>query len=1155
MAGGRKLHYHYPLSGQLQPQGLNSHSGLPSRRWLSATVLVSLLGAHMGNPLQQARAEEARLDRSPQFQQFQRNVQAYETAFDGFATAYQKFSQAITLTLAARSAEFGDKPISTEDKKRLLSVTPYDCPKEAQALFAAVDQLNKAAEPFIGKGKILIPVSGKDMEGKFQSMLDWLNADWSIGESKFKAVVPPFAALDQASMQALYDRLSAANVEVSAQRASMQLALLGAPPARAAESERPASEQPQRETEADRVEAERKARLAATPRVAEPEEAEPAVARDPMAQLKYDLDVLGSHPNRSIRTQADKLVAALRKDDTNQKTVKAAKSFVAKSKKSGAYKRAAGLYSEDTSSLFAVEGKLFGDFSTHPLRSDSRYQEILKSSDLDLKSRLTQMWKIGDHARHQYLDVLYTAFKATDPTEKKAKLEVAEKLLKSEFAFNTQLLERAKELAEQVRTLSAKLKDEKGQPSSAAYTFQAGMHRSWLKTNVKSPPAYSVVAYNVAYLEQHLSALQAVLSAADSGDHALYLQARTTLLKMPKVSEVPGLGVAVSANKPKEFSDAKLAAYKSLTVKLSTQDDGLRGLAALRAFRNIYQNVSDGDAQRFLELALEATATTRAGESRLSIATPLPGHEYSPSALVNAALGLAAIAELDLAIKTNSAQAKDADLDTAKKLLERAKMEFQMAFGNGEILPTYHSNTAVSFAEAGLRAVYPDSKLEAQATYVILNAGDNPISEKVKKKGIEGALAAASVAGERYFTLLSTLTANGIASSSPFEHYTVARDVPKSNGSAEAFELSPSRRTEGLPLNSDLHSGVEPRNYGHRYYGVAYQEYLTQSGIHARGPESLRPIALQFEQLMASSTSETGGLAVVQNFEQQRLEQLRTRLSGSVMIDGKAVPISVLEKIKHPNVGYIVRAREILAVAGEAVNDGKRSSFAIRANIRALENAVESLDEGNLNKIPIPKEVVKPPVRAQVYVPEAAIDINRERSYNQTRVRFTVNYVMDDNKRVDTATLKGNEYTFYWFIYQSLGGRDATGQPVLYLLNPMYSDTTQPRYLGVIYRNVTLEDGKKGDFMIRVARSHLAPSPGNPEWKPMVQLGGKVALKDVLYELKPGTAEPIRDDRLAATMTAFENDNKSLVRLTKSPTTAVVEYGETIPVVAVRKTE
>ncbi|MEW6722609.1 MAG: hypothetical protein AB1324_05080 [Candidatus Micrarchaeota archaeon] len=297
-----------------------------------------------------------------------------------------------------------------------------------------------------------------------------------------------------------------------------------------------------------------------------------------------------------------------------------------------------------------------------------------------------------------------------------------------------------------------------------------------------------------------------------------------------------------------------------------------------------------------------------------------------------------------------------------------------------------------------------------------------------------------------------------------------------------------------------------------------------------------------------------------------RIAELETRLErGRRLTDG--VLISDLANRDDPRGAYVIRAQQGLASARRLrtalAENPARDLFGSRVDprqaIMIAENAIASLRDENIDMIPVP------PVREPnfvAYVAQSDLDVERLGG-EPRRVRFTARQVMvrEDGRettlqqyeRAGTPAHGPQNLTYFWFIYQDLGRTDSSGEPIHYLLNPDYRESGQERYIGQVMRNVTIVDGSRritGDFVVRVRRTGLQPSTG-PEWEPIVERDGTVRASNVLYQVRGGTLEPVRDARLESAMTHGEG-RLHVCRERASAADTVVEYGPTTPVLIIR---
>jgi len=130
------------------------------------------------------------------------------------------------------------------------------------------------------------------------------------------------------------------------------------------------------------------------------------------------------------------------------------------------------------------------------------------------------------------------------------------------------------------------------------------------------------------------------------------------------------------------------------------------------------------------------------------------------------------------------------------------------------------------------------------------------------------------------------------------------------------------------------------------------------------------------------------------------------------------------------------------------------------------------------------------------------------------------------------------ESTYLWLHYQTIGNDQL-------LLNPRYRETRQPRYTGMVMRNVTLTDGTTGDFVVRVygnsSRLELMPP-----YSPIIESGGRVRPENVICQLESGGLVPELNG-------PFAGNISRAARETDSPTDTVHEYGATRSVVLIRQ--
>jgi hypothetical protein len=160
--------------------------------------------------------------------------------------------------------------------------------------------------------------------------------------------------------------------------------------------------------------------------------------------------------------------------------------------------------------------------------------------------------------------------------------------------------------------------------------------------------------------------------------------------------------------------------------------------------------------------------------------------------------------------------------------------------------------------------------------------------------------------------------------------------------------------------------------------------------------------------------------------------------------------------------------------------------------------------------------------------------------YSGGQIQIAVERVAGDPVRVRAVANISPETraTYYWFVYQEMGDGKQ------YVLNPVLSVASAPRYVGIVMQDVTLTDGTRGDFVVKVHGNATRPASVGSEWDPAVESDGRVRPENVLYQVRTGTLEPVVDDLL--------NSHLDLVsRQSASPAITVPEYGPTTPVLIV----
>jgi hypothetical protein len=286
-----------------------------------------------------------------------------------------------------------------------------------------------------------------------------------------------------------------------------------------------------------------------------------------------------------------------------------------------------------------------------------------------------------------------------------------------------------------------------------------------------------------------------------------------------------------------------------------------------------------------------------------------------------------------------------------------------------------------------------------------------------------------------------------------------------------------------------------------------------------------------------------------------RIAQLDARLSGNVMLaDGQPIRASDLTRSRDPRKYTVVRAQEMLAearalrtrfAAALGTDYFGRGGVDPREAIGIAEMGIASLTDSEVRVIERP---ITPRITAMV--PTDAITQDRstrvnDRNDRETIVTFTATRTMITPQGGSPVTLEEYErtngrqnLTYYWFMFQDI--QPSTG---MLLLNPQYRDTTQPRYVGMVQRGATTTDGRTGDFVVRVRRVD-APSR-DLEWAVVAEADGRIRPENILFEMRSGTMDPVRDTRLEANI-------QSVAFARSSTQQTVVNYGPITPVLIVR---
>lgn len=127
------------------------------------------------------------------------------------------------------------------------------------------------------------------------------------------------------------------------------------------------------------------------------------------------------------------------------------------------------------------------------------------------------------------------------------------------------------------------------------------------------------------------------------------------------------------------------------------------------------------------------------------------------------------------------------------------------------------------------------------------------------------------------------------------------------------------------------------------------------------------------------------------------------------------------------------------------------------------------------------------------------------------------------------------DLTYCWFVFQDAGYAQ-DGAPVLFLLNPRYSEYGQPRYIGALLDFGPDQYGRPVQAVVPVSPERTEPDlPENVLWS-----FGKAPERreDALFFVHPGTVVPVMDGMLASKLGEYCKE-------TAFPQYQVVEYGPT----------
>ncbi|MBU1682145.1 hypothetical protein KKE38_04985 [Candidatus Micrarchaeota archaeon] len=222
---------------------------------------------------------------------------------------------------------------------------------------------------------------------------------------------------------------------------------------------------------------------------------------------------------------------------------------------------------------------------------------------------------------------------------------------------------------------------------------------------------------------------------------------------------------------------------------------------------------------------------------------------------------------------------------------------------------------------------------------------------------------------------------------------------------------------------------------------------------------------------------------------------------------------------------------EILNLQGTAaeraagdVAEGRRIADSLVAAGRTLEMSEQELDQLD-SRLPYIRGTAAMMVLQSGVVSGGQVQIDHER------------ISVDGERMLRISANVTGEGTYLWLHYQSVGNDQL-------LLNPRYTETSQPRYSGMVMRNVTLTDGTTGDFVVRVYGNNTRPSQTR-EFSPIVESDGRVRAENVLYQLEAGGLVPEINS-------PFSGNLSQSARVRNSPTDTVHEYGATTSVVLIR---
>ncbi len=175
-----------------------------------------------------------------------------------------------------------------------------------------------------------------------------------------------------------------------------------------------------------------------------------------------------------------------------------------------------------------------------------------------------------------------------------------------------------------------------------------------------------------------------------------------------------------------------------------------------------------------------------------------------------------------------------------------------------------------------------------------------------------------------------------------------------------------------------------------------------------------------------------------------------------------------------------------------------------------------------------------------VYAMEAAGEPERVQVGNEYNVLLRPGIRVREGRRerslADYEARPGAiELTYCWFVFQDAGYAQ-DGVPVMFLLNPRYTEYGQPRYIGALLDFGPDQEGRPIQAVVPVSQERSEPDiPDNVLWS-----FGKAPQRreDALFFVYPGSVVPVMDWELASKLGEYCKE-------TAFPQYQVVEYGPT----------